>query len=637
MCGIVGLVRQDGAPPGAIEIRAMCSAIAHRGPDDEGVYVGDGVALGMRRLSIIGLSTGRQPIPNEDGTAWVVFNGEIYNYRELRGELEHRGHRFATTTDTEVLVHLYEEYGAAMTDRLRGMFAFAIWDARRHELLLARDRLGIKPLFYAPLASGGLAFASELKALLRLPEVPRELSWPAVSHLFTFLATPSTRSILDGVRKLDAGHQAILRRGQPLAIDRYWDLEFEPDREASEGELGERLRMVVDEAVDLHLRSDVPVGAFLSGGLDSSAVVASMSRRMSSPVRTFSVGFADARFDERTHARRVAEAFGTDHHELVLTPQGIDVIDDLFWHLDEPFGDSSAIPTYMVARLAAQHVKVVLTGDGGDELFGGYDKYVVEQRERRYDRLPPAITRLFGRIGGILPHGAPGQRWLAHFGLKGAHRYLDASTLFSPREQARLFTADVRELVRPIDPLESCLSALDGLPAAGLSALQYCDIRGYLPLDILTKVDRMTMAHSLEARPVLLDHRVVEFAATIPEQHRIRRGVTKYLFKEAMRDRLPGGIVDRAKQGFAVPLAHWFRGPWMDVVRDVLQSSASRQRGIINPAYVEHLLRLNRRGRNMDRELWTLVSFEQWCRTFLDQAPAPAASWAPPVLLREGA
>jgi asparagine synthase (glutamine-hydrolysing) len=579
--------------------------------------------MGMRRLSIIDLATGHQPVANEDRSVWVVFNGEIYNYRELRRDLEQRGHRFATATDTETIVHLYEEYGAAVTDRLRGMFAFAIWDVRLQRLVLGRDRLGIKPLFYAPLPDG-LAFASEIKSLLQIPAVDRRLSAPALGQLFTFQHTRATETVLAGVRKLDAGERAVLRRGRPLETERYWDAAFTPDTGASDEELAARLRQTIDEAVTLHMRSDVPLGAFLSGGVDSTVVVGAMSRLVSTPIRTFSIGFADRRYDERAHARHVAEVFGTEHHELELGPMDLDVIDRIVWHLDEPLGDSSAIPTYAVSKLASEHVKVVLTGDGGDELFGGYDKYVVEGRQRRYDRMPAAVKRVFARLGAWLPHGIPGQRFFAHHALAGAARYLNASTLFPEREQARLFTADVWCGIAAADAVAAAAAALDPRFDAGLSTLQYSDLHGYLPLDVLVKVDRMTMAHSIEARPVLLDHAVVECATSIPSTAHIRNGETKYLFKRAMADVLPPAIAARPKQGFAVPLGAWFRGAWLDFVRDTLLSTASRQRGLFNPGYIEHLLALNGRGRNMDAELWMLVTFEHWCRTFLD-APRTAA------------
>jgi asparagine synthase (glutamine-hydrolysing) len=626
MCGIAGIVRWNGSPIPEHEIRGMCSAIVHRGPDDEGVYLGDGVALGMRRLSIIDLEGGHQPISNEDGSVWIVFNGEIYNYRELRQGLEQRGHVFKTDSDTETIVHLYEESGARCVDRLRGMFAFAIWDERKRQLLLARDRLGIKPLYYAE-RDGELVFASELKPILQLPHVPRAVDWGAAHHLFTSLSTPSDRSIVDGVAKLEPARTAVASRTSPrLRIEKYWDIHFAPNERASEGELIEQLRHLLTESVNLHQVSDVPVGAFLSGGLDSSAVVALMSTPAAGRLKTFSIGFAESAFDELPHARQVAAQFSTEHHDIVLRPDAVQIVEDLTWYLDEPFGDTSAIPTYMVSRLAAAHVKVVLSGDGGDELFAGYDKYVVEERERQRDQIPAPLRTLAGHIGRLMPHGMTGRHFLRHLRLSGAQRYLDASTMFRDDEMRSLFRSDAyRQMHRSVvaEPLEH----LRGYSEDWLSAVQYRDLHTYLPLDILTKVDRATMAHSLEARPPLLDHRLAEFAATIPARYRLRGGTTKYLFKQAMRGILPDGIIDRQKHGFAVPIAAWLRGDLAEFARGLLLSSACRDRGVFETSHVERLLALNARGRDLDLQLWTMLSFELWCQRFLDgsprQQPAP--------------
>jgi asparagine synthase (glutamine-hydrolysing) len=631
VCGIAGIIRRDGAPIAEQEIRDMCGAIVHRGPDEEGVYLGDGVALGMRRLSIIDLEGGQQPISNEDGTIWIVFNGEIYNYRELRRDLERAGHRFRTDSDTETIVHLYEEMGARCVERLRGMFGFAIWNERRQELLLARDRLGIKPLYYTE-RGGELLFASELKPILRLPHVARSVDWAAAHHLFTFLSTPSTRSIVDGIAKLPPAHVAIAAPGRPLEVRRYWDVEFQPNERATEGELVEQLRALLAESVTLHQVSDVPVGAFLSGGLDSSAVVALMATPAAGRLKTFSIGFAESSFNELEHARTVAAAFGTDHHDLVLRPDVVGIVEDLTWYLDEPFGDTSAIPTYMVSKLASEHVKVVLSGDGGDELFAGYDKYVVEGQERRRDRIPRPLRAAAGAIGRAMPEGMSGRRFLRHLALDGPRRYLDASTMFHADQMRQLFRADAYRHLAQHDPYAESLAALaGGVPRRGdggtegewLAAAQYRDLHTYLPLDILTKVDRMTMAHSLEARPPLLDHTLVEFAATVPAHLRLHDGTTKYIFKQAMRGILPDAIIDRQKHGFAVPLATWFRGDLAGFARDLLLSPTCRQRGILETRYVERLLALNARGRDLDLQLWTLLSFELWCQRFLDPAPRP--------------
>jgi asparagine synthase (glutamine-hydrolysing) len=617
VCGIAGIVRWDGQPVREDEIRAMCGVMAHRGPDDEGVYIGDGVAIGMRRLSIIDLSNGCQPISNEDGTVWIVFNGEIYNYQELQRDLQRRGHTFRTASDTETIVHLYEDLGPRCVDRLRGMFAFAIWDTRRRQILLARDRLGIKPLYYYE-RDGELLFASELKPILQLAEVERALDWESVGHLFTTLATPATRSIVKGVSKLEPARFGVASRGRHLRIERYWDLDFSPNERATEDEFVEQLRERLAEAVTLHQVSDVPVGAFLSGGLDSSSVVALMSRPKDVQLKTFSIGFAEASHDELPYARQVATTFGTDHYDLVLRPNVVQIVEDLTWYLDEPFGDTSAIPTYMVCKLAAEQVKVVLSGDGGDELFAGYDKYVVEGRERVREQIPRAIRRAAGAIGALMPHGMTGRRFLRHLALEGPARYFDASTMFHADEMRDLFRREALAQIVRQDPWGSSRAEWHELSGDWLAAAQYDDINRYLPLDILTKVDRMSMAHSIEARPPLLDHKFVEFAATIPARLRLRGRDTKYIFKKAMRGILPDAIIDRQKRGFAVPLAHWFRGELAGFARDVLLSDTCRQRGIFDTHAVERLFQRHLRGRNLDLQLWTMLSLELWCRRFMD-------------------
>jgi asparagine synthase (glutamine-hydrolysing) len=608
MCGIAGILSLDGRPVATEDIASMCSTIEHRGPDDSGFFVRDSIGLGMRRLSIIDLHSGHQPLSNEDGTVWVVFNGEIYNFPSLREDLIDRGHILATRTDTEVIVHLYEEHGADLVDHLRGMFAFALWDVRQKRLLLGRDRLGIKPLYYADFGDR-LVFASELKAILQLPGVEREFDWMAVNHIFTNLTTPSSQSIIRRIRKLEPAHVLTAGPNVPARVSRYWDVVFEPNRGATEEKMVDELRGRIDESVRMHMVSDVPVGAFLSGGIDSSSVVAHMMRHAGQPVKTFAIGFSESAFNELPYARTIARAFGTDHHELIVEPDVVDVLDDLIWHLDEPFGDPSAIPTFMVSRMAADHVKVVLSGDGGDELFAGYDKYRVEQRERRLSRLPRFARIAFGAIGSRMREGAKGRNFLLHHSLTGWDRYFDASAFF--RESAR------RQLLHP-DVFTEIEKSIPIGDAHWLSAAQYLDLHGYLPDDILTKVDRMSMAHSLEVRVPLLDHKLVEFAATIPPEMNLGGGGGKLLFKKAMRGILPDAVIDRPKRGFAVPLASWFRGEMEGFARDVLLSRRCKERGILNVSYVEHLLDLHRRGRPLDFQLWTLIAFEMWCRTFVD-------------------
>jgi len=621
MCGIAGWVGFDGQPASLEGLHRMCAATFHRGPDDYGFHADDHAALGMRRLSIIDRATGHQPVRNEDGTVWVVLNGEIYNYRQLAKELKRSGHTFYTDSDTEVIVHLYEDHGPAGVERLRGMFAFALWDQKRRQLLLARDRFGIKPLYYGEV-DGRLAFASELKALLELPEVERRLNWSAVGHLFSWMCTPSKESIIEGIHKLEPAHMLIAAPGHAPRLQKYWDLDFTPERGRSEEYFAEKLRALLQESVELHMVGEVPVGAFLSGGVDSGCVVALMSQLSSTPVKTFSIGFPEQEYNELAHARTLAKRFGTDHHELIVEPDVMEILTDLTWHLDEPFGDSSAIPTYLVSRLASEHVTVVLSGDGGDELFAGYDKYLVERSERRFERLPASLRRAFGVASRLMPAPMRGKNLLRHLSLAGSRRYLDAQTLFRLDELRRLLSPEAYSLIARTSAGAELEALLEGSGSDWLSRLQHFDIKRYLPLDILTKVDRMSMAHSIEARVPLLDHRLAEFAATIPSEMRLKGTTTKHIFKKALRGLLPAGILDRPKRGFAVPLGRWFRGQLRGYVRDLLLSDVCRQRGVLDPAYVERLLARHDGGRELDLHLWTLVSFELWCRAFLDATPA---------------
>ncbi len=595
----------------------MCSVIVHRGPDDDGYHVSEHVGIGMRRLSIIDVGGGHQPVSNEDSTVWVVFNGEIYNFQELYRDLAACGHSFRTRTDTEVIVHLYEEFGVKCIERLRGMFGFAIWDSRNKQLLVARDRLGIKPLYYAEVG-GRLLFGSELKSLLQIPEVGRELNWESVAHYFTFLTTPNTESIIQGVKKLEPGCFLTAGPGKGVKVERYWSIAFQPDYSRGEDYFVEGVTGILDESVRLHMISDVPVGAFLSGGIDSGSVVASATRFRSEPLETFSIGFGEPGYNELDYARKVANALHTQHRELILGPEAMGAVEDLAWHLDEPFADSSAIPTYMVSKLAAQHVKVVLSGDGGDELFAGYDKYLVEQRERGNRPLPGAARRLMGNVSRMLPPGARGRNYLHHHSLEGDQRYLDACTLFRSDELRRLLTTDAAAHVADHQPWLSKAAFMESSGGHWLSRIQALDIRNYLPMDILTKVDRMSMAHSIETRVPLLDHKLVEFAATIPPEMNLKDGVTKNILKRAMRGVLPDEIIDRPKRGFAVPLQYWFRGRLGPYVRDLLLGESGRSRGLFNPRYVESLVERNDKGQNLDLQLWALISFEVWAKTFID-------------------
>ncbi len=573
MCGIYGALSTDARRPIPAEVlERMARVLAHRGPDGEGRHLAGPFGMGMRRLSIIDLTSGDQPMANEDGSVWVVYNGEIYNYRELTTDLIARGHRFATSSDTEILVHLYEEYGERCVEPLRGMFAFAIWDEPRRALLLARDRLGIKPLYYAA-TPGGFLFGSELKALVQSPWLTPRLDRRGLAAYLQYGYVPDPLSILEGVAKLPAGHTLTVRSGRPAAPRRYWHPSgyFKVDgARGGEEELSEELGRRLEEAVRFHLVSDVPVGAFLSGGVDSSAVVSIMARASRRPIQTFSVGFREDRYNELPHARQVAAACGTEHHELLVEPNDLKILEEILSSFDEPFADSSAIPTYLVSRLARQHVKVVLSGDGGDELFAGYDRYVVDHRRRHIGLLGDLhLGAPLRALSALLPVGG-GRNTLYNLSLPRLERYIDSISLFPRQAFHDILAADTPRV--DISPLAD--RDLDGL-----SQLQDLDIKTYLPGDILTKVDRMSMANSLEARVPLLDHPLVEFACAIPPGLRLHGGTGKYLFKRVLERRVPGEVLTRPKQGFAVPLESWFSGSVPGFFRDELADS-SRLTGI---------------------------------------------------------
>jgi len=624
MCGIAGFIESPSAPNPLTADRArglvgrMCDAIRHRGPDDEGVMVGDGVALGMRRLSIIDLSTGHQPIHNEDRTVWIVFNGEIYNYRDLRPELERAGHRFYTATDTETIVHAYEEWGAAAIGRLRGMFALAIWDTRRRTLLLARDRIGIKPLHYA-MAGGRLYFGSEIKSILCAPDVPREIDADALNHYLSFLYTPPEGSILKAVHKLPPGHTLTWTDGA-IRIERYWELPAEESFTGSETEAIEQLRDVLTDAVRSHLMSDVPLGAFLSGGIDSSTVVALMAQTSGRRVKTFSIGFDVPAFDELEHARRVARHFDTEHHEFVVKPDATAILDRLIAHFDEPFADASAIPTWYVSELARRHVTVVLSGDGGDELFGGYDRYLPHPRVAAFDKYSPAALRhVASAAAASLPHGARGKNFLRHVGRDARGRYIDAIRFFGADEKSSLLTPDVRRRLTQPDPerlLAAHFERYADLPWP--TQMMRFDAETYLPEDVLTKVDRMSMAHSIESRVPLLDNEVIAFAASLPASLKIKNGRRKHVLKEVAARLLPPELIDRPKQGFGVPLAAWFRGNLRELFVDTLLSPSAVSRTFFQPAFVKRLVDEHLSAkRDHSLRLWQLVVFERWYAAYL--------------------
>ncbi|MEP7198298.1 MAG: asparagine synthase (glutamine-hydrolyzing) [Chloroflexota bacterium] len=622
----------------ALVLERMLSVITHRGPDDQGTLVAAGVALGMRRLSIIDLAGGHQPISNEDGTVTIVFNGEIYNYRELQKELEARGHRFQTNSDTETIVHAYEEYGPACVEHLRGMFAFAIWDARERKLFLARDRTGKKPLYYALTPRGTLVFGSELKSLLAHPEIGREVNAEAVDAYLTFGYVPDPLCILRGVRKLPPGHHLTYAGGR-LALMQYWDFQFAPAAETAgrcrAEDYLEELRALLDEAVRIRLIADVPLGAFLSGGVDSSAVVGLMARHTNRPVKTFSIGFNEDSFNELKYARVAAQHFGTEHHELIVTPDICQLVDELAWHFDEPFADPSALPTYMVSKLAREHVKVALSGDGGDELFAGYTRYVVERNRAPFARVPRAVRQnLMQPLSQRLPHGAWGRNLLHNVSLDAVDRFLDSVSLFTRLTKRELYTPAFRAQLKDDGLSTARFRFLAGRVQTGepLDVLLYLDSKTYLPGDILTKVDRMSMAVSLEARAPLLDHKLIEFVTRIPAALKLRGDETKHIFKRAIADFVPAEILHREKQGFGVPIQQWINEQLRTQMHDTLTDSRARARGYVEPRYVAQLLSEHERGRRDHAgQLWALFMLELWHRIFIDDAHAQVADRSLPV------
>jgi asparagine synthase (glutamine-hydrolysing) len=630
MCGIAGRFNYDLSKPVDRDVlSAMTDAVAHRGPDDAGYYVGAGVGLGHRRLSIIDLSTGHQPLGNEDGTVQVIFNGEIYNFAEVRAELVGLGHRFRTSSDTEIIVHGYEAWGERCVERFRGMFAFALWDASARRLVLARDRLGVKPLYYAELPGAGIVFGSEIKSLLRDPEVPRDWRADAIDKYLTLLYVPAPDTVYRSIHKLPPAH-VLVADPKGLRLTRYWELQFTGDGdERHEDDYLEELDHLLAESVKLRLGSDVPLGAFLSGGIDSSTVVAYMRETSPTPPVTISVGFDHQEYDEVRHAETVARHLGCEFHALVASPQVEELLPKLAWHFDEPFADSSAVPTYYVSRAARQLVTVALSGDGGDELWAGYQNHRVDQWEQRARRVLGRSAGLAGRMAHLLPLRIKGARVLRHLALGPDEAYAvkHAYDGFDRERKQRLYASDFQAEVRTVDPLAKLRSLYRACPSADpLDRSMYVDSQTYMIDDILTKVDRMSMAVSLEAREPLLDHKLLEFAARVPSGLKLKNGRSKYLLRRALARRIPSSILERGKQGFSAPIGEWLRGPLAPMASDLLLDGRLRNRGIFNPLEIARLWDEHQRRRADHRHrLWQLVMLELWFRQFIDGGTA----WTP--------
>jgi len=634
MCGICGVISQTRAVEPDL-IKAMIWVLRHRGPDDCGYHSSQGeappyAALGHSRLSIIDLESGHQPISNEDGKLWVSYNGEIYNFRELRQDLIRRGHRFATKTDTEVIVHLYEEKGEACVEALRGMFSFALWDERNRTLFAACDRLGQKPFYYAH-TDERFIFSSEIKAIIQDKSIPRRVDVEALHHYLTYQYVPHPTTMFEGIRKLPPGHWLRLEDGR-LEVRRYWSVPQPEPAVRSFEEWCSQLRELMEECVRLRLVSDVPLGAFLSGGIDSSITVGLMSRMTGEPVRTFAIGFGDASYDETGYAARAAERFGTVHRTFRVTPDAVEIIPRLVWHYDEPFGDSSAIPSYYVARQTSEHVKVALTGDAGDECFLGYPRYVATRIAALADRMPWPLRLVFcRRLWRHFPAPPELKSPRARFkklvlGLsqEPVERYLGWMSAFDERDKRLLYDDRLTQSSEEVDPSEFLRSLFRSFSGDSVARAAAVDLSSYLPCDLLTKVDVACMANSLESRSPFLDHRLVEFAATIPTEYKLRGLRTKYALRETFKDILPNEISKRRKMGFGVPLARWFREELRDFAREILLSKTASERGYFRVRAVESLIDGHVTGKEDNAyKLWCLLLLELWHRKFIDPTQAP--------------
>ena len=633
MCGICGIVNDDPRVPlDPAILEAMSRLLAHRGPDDSGTFLSPSRAAGLahRRLSIIDLAGGRQPMSSEDGRIRLVANGEIYNFRDLRASLIEKGHRFATASDSEVILHLYEEHGPECVSRLRGMFAFAIWDDAAGRLVLARDRLGKKPLFWHH-GGGRLVFASTIAAVVAHPAVPREVDATAVDQFLAWQYVPHPRTIFRSIRKLEPGHVLVYEKGEPRVMA-YWQPRMCVDRGRGIGDWCDELRARLTEAVRLRLVSDVPLGAFLSGGLDSSIVVGQMSKLTDRPVKTFSIGFPDTRYDERPYARIAAQHFGTEHREFVVDPQAVRTLPYLVHHYGEPFGDSSAIPTFHLSRVTREHVKVALTGDAGDELFLGYPRYTAMRLAAAVERLGPARRLLAARAWDRLPASVEQKttlrklrKFAAGLRLPPAERYCGWIAIFNADERRSLFEPAFAEQVGG----DAC-DAIRGLQqSAGTddpaAAAAFADLQTYLPDDLLVKVDVASMSVALEARSPFLDHEFVEFALTIPPELKLRGLDTKRVLKRAFADMLPPEIINRGKMGFGVPISSWMGRELSGFVRETLLCPRALGRGRFRPDAVRRLVE-EHIGRRADHgyKLWSLLNLELWEREFIDGEAPPA-------------
>jgi asparagine synthase (glutamine-hydrolysing) len=630
VCGICGYFTWSKTQQVQPEIiHRMCEIIRHRGPDDEGIYTEKNIGLGMRRLNIIDLITGHQPIHNEDKTIWIVYNGEIYNFQELRESLEKNGHQFYTKTDTEVIVHLYEEKGIHCVDDFNGMFGFCIWDKNKNLLFLARDRIGIKPLHYTQI-DNQFIFASEIKSILVHPDVKKEVDLLSLNKYLTFEYIPAPNTIFKGIKKLPPGHILTINRYGEIKIEQYWDINFAHDEKINKREEAyqEELLFILKDSVKRRLISDVPLGVFLSGGIDSSTVTALMSELVPGQVKTFSIGFEDKSFDESSYARQVARYFATSHYEDILSPNKmIELVPVIAMILDEPLGDASIIPTYLLSQFTRQYVTVALGGDGGDELFAGYPTYQAHRLAYFYEKLPQGLRQgIIEKVINKLPVSTANisldfqaKKFISGIPyLPEIRNYIWLGS-FTPTEKKYLLSKEVYDILKFTDAFEDIKKYLAKADIEILlDRLLYLDMKFYLQEDILAKVDRASMANSLEARVPLLDHRFVEFVAKLPPRLKLNGLTTKYIFKKAVKNLLPKGIANRKKKGFGIPIAKWFKRELKGFVLDVFNESKIKKEGFFNYSYIKRLLDEHFEGRKDNRkQLWTLLVFELWYDKFM--------------------
>ncbi|MCX7639441.1 MAG: asparagine synthase (glutamine-hydrolyzing) [Pyrinomonadaceae bacterium] len=627
MCGIAGYVNADGKAADLGILQRMNNTIVHRGPDDEGFFVKENVGLAMRRLSIIDLAGGKQPIHSYDKKKWIVFNGEIYNYRDLRKHLLDKGFELYTNSDTEVIVNLYQLYGVDCLQRLRGMFAFAIWDDEQKSLFLARDRVGKKPLLYSYQDNGNLIFGSEFRAILSHPEASREVDYEAIDAYMSYLCVPAPQTAFKQIRKLEPGHWLIWKDGK-IKTERYWKPDFSKKIRISEEEAIEETIRLLREATRLRLISEVPLGAFLSGGVDSSTVVALMAQESDTPVKTFSIGFEEQDFSELKYARIVANHVGSVHHEFIVKPDALEILPKLVDHYGEPYADSSAVPTYYVSRETRKHVTVALNGDGGDESFVGYERYIAMKIAEIYNCVPKFLRKSFiEKLVNLIPTSETRRsrlrdlkRFLKAAGLPTEERYFRWVSVFDSEKKAEIYTNEFAQIVanhKACDLVKRWFSCSDGLGVIDKCLLT--DQMTYLPNDLLVKVDIASMAVSLEARSPFLDHKVIEFAASLPEDIKTNGFQTKSFLKKIAARLVPRQAVYRRKMGFGVPIGKWFRNEMKGFIREILLSEKALKRGIFKPEAVTQLLTEHTEGkRDHAFQLWTLLMLELWFQRFID-------------------